>query len=72
MSEEQTVEAIAPNVKKAQEAFGSILGETGLSISSAIHEAKKFDAEIKKGLSDIYKAIKALDVRLERIEARMK
>ena len=63
---------VPPNVKDAQAALGNMLSETGLSISSAIHEAKKFDAEIKRGLSDIYKAVKALDARLERIEARMK
>ena len=63
---------VPPNVKDAQAALGNMLSETGLSISSAIHEAKKFDAEIKRGLSDIYKAVKALDVRLERLEARMK
>ncbi len=72
MSEEQSPVILKPNVKEAQEDLGNMLTETGLSISSAIHEAKKFDAEIKRGLSDIYKAVKALDARLERLEARMK
>ena len=72
MSEEQSPAIIKPNVKEGQEALGNMLSETGLSISSAIHEAKKFDAEIKRGLSDIYKAVKAVEARIERLEARLK